>query len=253
MENLPQTQQKTDLQSLINSPAVRASFERVLDKQAPGFISSIMSLAKANEKLFLCEPQSVLMAAAMAATLQLPINQNLGFAYIIPYGQVAQFQMGYKGYIQLAQRTGKYKTINATEVYEGELVNYNRLTGEFDLSGERTSETIIGFAAYFRLIDGFEKSIYMTVKEMQKHGSRYSKMFTSGIWKSDFDKMALKTILKMILSKYGVLSIEMQKAIISDNTRVVNIDSDMPEVQAIDAIDQKVLATENTTSFKRAE
>lgn len=252
METTPATQQKQSLSELINMPAVRDSFNRILGDNSSAFISSIMSLAKSNDKLMLCEPQSIMMAAAMAATLKLPINQNLGFAYIIPYGQVANFQMGYKGYIQLAQRTGQYKTINATEVYEGELQNYNRLTGEFDLTGKRTSENIIGYAAYFRLVSGFEKSLYMTVDEMKKHGVKYSKQYGK-LWTSDFDKMSLKTIIKMILSKFGVLSIEMQKAVISDNTRIINIGDDMPEVQAIDSIDHKAAAIENTTTLKRAE
>ena len=148
----------------------------------------------------------------MAASLDLPINQNLGFAYIIPYKDEAQFQMGYKGYIQLAMRTGQYQTINAAEVYEGEIVKQNRFTGEYEF-GEKTSDKIIGYIAYFKLVNGFEKYLYMSIEEMQAHAKKFSKNYKGGTDKwglTDFHSMAIKTVLKRLISKYGILSIEMQ-------------------------------------------
>lgn len=148
----------------------------------------------------------------MAASLDLPINQNLGFAYIIPYGNEAQFQMGYKGYIQLAMRTGQYQTINAAEVYEGEIVKQNRFTGEYEF-GEKTSDKIVGYIAYFKLVNGFEKYLYMSIEEMQAHAKKFSKNYKGGTDKwgiTDFHSMAIKTVLKRLISKYGILSIEMQ-------------------------------------------
>jgi recombination protein RecT len=126
------------------------------------------------------DPNSVIASAMIAATLDLPINPNLGFAYIIPYSKVAQFQMGYKGYIQLALRSGQYKSINATEIHEGELISRNRITGEIIIDeDQKKSDKIIGYVSYFRLMNGFEKTLYMTVDEVTSHGKKYSKSYTS--------------------------------------------------------------------------
>jgi recombination protein RecT len=172
----------------------------------------------------------------VAATLDLPINQNLGFAYIIPYGTEATFQLGYKGFIQLAQRTGLYKTINAAEVYEGEIKYRNRITGEieFDFEG-KTSDKIIGYVSYFKLINGFERFLYMTVDDVKKHAKKFSKTYgrNGSIWTTEFDAMALKTVTKLNLSKYGVLSIEMQKALETDSA-VINGVEDEPNVSFVD-------------------
>lgn len=213
-KNLTPAGANNSLQGLLSSPDVKNRFEELLGKKAPGFISSILSVANNNKMLFKCEPKTVISAAALAAALDLPVNQNLGFAYIIPYGSEAQFQLGYKGYIQLAMRSGQYQTINAAIVYEGEIVNRNRFTGEFEF-GERESDKIIGYIAYFKLINGFEKYNYMTVDEMVSHAKKFSKNYKGGTDKwgiTDFNSMALKTVLKLLISKYGILSIEMQGA-----------------------------------------
>ena len=166
----------------------------------------------------------LLFAAGTAASLDLPINQNLGFAYIIPFNKkengsykvVAQFQMGYKGFIQLAQRSGQFKTISTSEIYEGQLVEENPLTGfVFDFT-KKVSNKVIGYAAYFSLVNGFEKTLYMSVDQVRKHGAKYSKTFKYGLWETDFDVMALKTVLKLLLSKFAPLSIEMERAVLSD-------------------------------------
>lgn len=209
--NLKPASENETLQGLLGTDQVKNRFEELLGKKAPGFISSLLAVVNNNKLLAKAEPKTVISAGAMAAALDLPINQNLGFAYIVPYGNQAQFQMGYKGYIQLAMRTGQYKNINADVVYEGEIKNVNRFTGEFAF-GERTSDTVVGYMAYFKLTNGFEKYLYMTLDEMQAHAKRYSKNYKGGTDKwglTDFHTMAIKTVLKRLLSKYGILSIEM--------------------------------------------
>jgi len=168
----------------------------------------------------------------MAAALDLPINPNLGFAYIIPYGNQAQFQVSYRGLIQLCLRSGQFKTISVTPVYEGQLIENNPLTGyKFDFN-VKISDKVIGYCSYFSLINGFEKSLYMTVDEITAHGKKYSKTFGSGVWKTDYNAMAQKTCLKLLLSKYAPMSIEMQKAIIADQAVIKNVE-DM-EVEYVD-------------------
>lgn len=204
------------LQSMVTSAGIRERFNDVLGKKAPAFISSLISVANNSDMLAKADPTTVITAGIMAATLDLPINQNLGFAYIVPFYNgkkritEAQFQMGYKGYVQLAMRTGQYKTINASEIYEGEIKSRNRLTGEFEL-GERTSDKVVGYIAYFRLVNGFEKYLYMTKEEVEAHAKKYSQTYKKGfgLWSTDFDSMAIKTVLKRLLSKYGILSVEM--------------------------------------------
>lgn len=209
-------QKPATLQSMVTSAGIRERFNDVLGKKAPAFISSLISVANNNDMLAKADPTTVITAGIMAATLDLPINQNLGFAYIVPFYNgkkritEAQFQMGYKGYVQLAMRTGQYKTINASEIYEGEIKSRNRLTGEFEL-GERTSDKVVGYIAYFRLVNGFEKYLYMTKEEVEAHARKYSQTYKNGrgLWSTDFDVMAIKTVLKRLLSKYGILSVEM--------------------------------------------
>lgn len=205
---------------------VRQKFEEMLGKRAPQFITSVLQIANSNELLSKADPISIYNSAALAATLDLPLNNNLGFAYIVPYNakqkdnsykMVAQFQMGYKGFIQLAQRSGQFKTISATPIYEGQLVEMNPLTGfVFDFS--KKGEKVIGYAAYFALINGFEKTLYMTNEEVQKHASKFSQTYKKGfgLWKDEFDSMATKTVLKLLLAKFAPLSVEMQKAVLTD-------------------------------------
>lgn len=214
----------------IRQDAVNTRLNDLLGKRAPQFVTSLVAAANANKALNGCKPESVVSAALIAASMDLPINQNLGFAYLIPYknkdGEVCQFQMGYKGFIQLAQRSGFYKTINASEVKEGEIVKFDRLSGEIEFNWidnqvEREKAPTVGFVAYFRLLNGFEKSLYMTVDELNAHAKKYSKNFAkygSGLWSDDFDSMAKKTVLKLLISKFGPLNTQLQKAIQEDQT-----------------------------------
>lgn len=198
------------LKGMLEMPAYKNKFSEMLGKKAAGFMSSIIAVANNNKLLAKAEPSTVIGAAAQAAMLDLPINQSLGFAYIVPYKGAAQFQLGYKGYIQLAQRSGQYIDIGAKTVFEGELEYENRLLDKFKF-GERTGDKVIGYLAYFRLTNGFEKMLFMELDEMIAHAKKYSKSYSGGTdeWGlAEFDVMAEKTVLKRLLSKYGPLSIE---------------------------------------------
>lgn len=211
---------------------VKSKFTELLGTRTNQFMTSLLSIVNNNSYLKNASPESIYTSAMMAATLDLPINPNLGFAYIIPYGNQAQFQVSYRGLIQLCLRSGQFKTISVTPVYEGQLIENNPLTGyKFDFN-VKASDVIVGYCSYFSLINGFEKSLYMTVDEITAHGKKYSKTFGNGVWKNDFNAMAQKTCLKLLLSKYAPMSIEMQKAVIADQAVIKNVE-DM-EVEYVD-------------------
>lgn len=218
------------LKGMLEMPAYKNKFNEMLGKKAAGFMSSIIAVTNNNKYLAKADPATVIGAAAQAAMLDLPINQSLGFAYIVPYGSEAQFQLGYKGYIQLAQRSGQYVDIGAKTVYEGELEYENRLLDKFKF-GERTGDKVIGYLAYFRLTNGFEKMLFMELDEMIAHAKKYSKNYKGGTDKwglTDFNTMAEKTVLKRLLSKYGPLSIEsiqMSQALSNDGS-VISMNKD---------------------------
>ena len=208
--NIVAQKEAKTLKGMLEMPAYKNKFNEMLGKKAAGFMSSIIAVANNNKLLAKAEPATVIGAAAQAAMLDLPINQSLGFAYIVPYKGAAQFQLGYKGYIQLAQRSGQYVDIGAKTVFEGELEYENRLLDKFKF-GERTGDKVIGYLAYFRLTNGFEKMLFMELEEMIAHAKKYSKSYSGGTEKwglAEFDVMAEKTVLKRLLSKYGPLSIE---------------------------------------------
>lgn len=222
------------IRQFFTAESVQNRFRELLGKKAQGFVTSLLQVVNSSDYLIKADPNTIYQAAMMAATLDLPINQNLGFAYIIPYGSQAQFQMGYKGYIQLAQRSGLFKTISAAPIFEGQLVEENPLTGfVFDFT-KKTSEKITGYAAYFELLNGFSKTLYMTEKELTAHGARFSQTFKrgGGLWKDDFNSMAIKTVIKLLLSKFAPLSIEMQRAVIADQA-IIN-DAETEDVTYVD-------------------
>lgn len=239
------------LRQELEKDGIKNRFNEMLGKKAAGFMSSIITVQNSNPQLKECEPMSIIGAAAVAATLDLPIDKNLGFAHIVPYGKVAQFQMGYKGFIQLAMRTGQYQTINACPIYDGEFISENRLTGEivFDFNAKK-SDTIIGFAAYFKMINGFEKTIYWTKEKITNHAKKYSKSFnnSSSRWQQDFSVMALKTVIKSLISKWGILSIDMQTAIITDQAVLKST-----EIEDIEYIDGTTTDFEDVTETKAIE
>ena len=239
------------LRQELEKDGIKNRFNEMLGKKAAGFMSSIITVQNSNAQLKECEPMSIIGAAAVAATLDLPIDKNLGFAHIVPYGKVAQFQMGYKGFIQLAMRTGQYQTINACPIYDGEFISENRLTGEivFDFNAKK-SDTIIGFAAYFKMINGFEKTIYWTKEKITNHAKKYSKSFnnSSSRWQQDFSVMALKTVIKSLISKWGILSIDMQTAILTDQAVLKST-----EIEDIEYIDGTTTDFEDVTETKAIE
>jgi recombination protein RecT len=226
------------IKSYFTADSVKGRFHEIMGKKAQGFVASILQVVSQSEALQKVDPATIYQSAMMAATLDLPINQNLGFAYIIGYGNKATFQMGYKGYIQLAQRSGLFKTISAAPIFEGQLIEQNPLTGfVFDFT-KKSSEKIIGYAAYFELLNGFSKTMFMTEKELNDHGARFSQTFKKGfgLWKEDFNSMAIKTVLKLLLSKFAPLSIEMQRAVIADQS--VIHDAETLDVDYVDNTEQ---------------
>ncbi len=226
---------------------VKGKFNELLGKRSSSFITSVLQIAAQNSLLAKADPASIYQAAAVAATMDLPLNQNLGFAYIVPYNQkykdsngvwqtkqVAQFQMGYKGFIQLAQRSGQFKELDSKPVYEGQYLEDDSMRGfSFNWKGKK-SDTLIGFVAWFKLLNGYEAVYFMTVEQLKKHGSKYSKTFANdkGLWSTDFESMASKTVIKLLLSKFAPLSVEMQRAVITDQS-VIN-DADTIDVTYID-------------------
>lgn len=235
----PEIQPGMTLQALLKTKTIRSRFEDVLSKKAAGFMSSILSVYSMNPALQEVDPMSIISSAAIAASLDLPINPSLGFAHLVPYSGMAQFQLGWKGFVQLAMRSGQYRTLNVVEVYEGQLILNDPFTGlmEFDAAAKK-SEKIVGYVAYERLLNGFEKYLYMSVEQVTAHGKKFSKTFAKGKgkWVTDFQAMALKTVIKMLLSKWGVLSIEMQRALAFDQA-VVDSDERASYPDGKDAIE----------------
>lgn len=230
------------IQSLINQDSVKKRFEEMLGKRSASFISSVVSAVSTNKALQEADPMSVVSAAAIAASLDLPINPSLGFAYIVPYRDkgvpVAQFQVGYRGFIQLGMRSGQYEAMNAAIVYEGDLIENNRFTGSMKFrAGERTSDKIVGYVFYFKLLNGFEKYTYISKENAEKHGKQYSQSYKKGFgkWIDDFDAMALKTVIKQGLSKWGILSVEIQRALETDQAAIDVEGKPMSFPDAVDA------------------
>ena len=219
------------LKDFFQAPAVQSKMRELLDKNAASFATSAMQIANSNPMLLDAEPMSTFNAAVMAATLNLPINNNLGFAYIVPYrnkGKVeAQFQLGYKGFIQLAQRSGQFERLVSLPVYEAQLIEEDPINGfKFDWKQKPAeNEQPIGYYAYFKLINGFTAELYMTREQVAAHAGRYSQSFKKGygVWADNFEAMALKTVTKLLLSKQAPLSIDMQKAVLSDQSVIKDV------------------------------
>ncbi|MBE8951327.1 MAG: recombinase RecT [Quinella sp. 3Q1] len=212
-------QETPTLQQLLNSAGIKRRFEELLDNSAPSFVSSILTIVRGNSKLQECSPNSILSAAGIAAALKLPINPSLGFAFIVPYKNQAQFQLGFKGFVQLAMRSGQYRTLNSGAVREGQIKEIDFITGEI-IRGEKISDEIVGYVAYMELINGFKKSLFMTVEELQAHAEKYSQSYAydlrsnrkTSVWSTNFDAMAKKTVLKKLLGNFGIISIDQQSA-----------------------------------------
>lgn len=222
----------------ITNPSTQKYLSDVLGERKGSFVNNLTALVANNSMLQDCEPYTLMFAAMKATALNLPLDNSLGFAYVLPYKDnkkgitVAQFQLGYKGVKQLALRSGSFATIpNATDVREGELISRNRLTGEckfnfIDDAEEREKKEVIGYVSYFKLLNGAESTFYMSKKEMEAHALRYSQTYRStnpktkaaSKWTTDFNDMACKTVVKLNLSKNAPLSVEMQDALKADQS-----------------------------------
>lgn len=245
------------LKSVIRAESVQQQFQNALGKHKDEFVASLIDLYTGDPQLQRCKPQAVVAEALRAATMRLALNKALGFAYIIVFNNSVKdpatgqwtkvptptFVPGYKGYIQLAMRTGQYRTINADMVYEGELRNVDKLSGTIAFDGEKKSDKVVGYFCYFELLNGFSKVLYMSVEDMAKYALRYSPSFkgkekptfdalvkqaqsgqvSSEVgWKGNFNDMALKTVIRRLLSKYGYLSIEMMNVIAKDDDEAMS-------------------------------
>lgn len=239
--------QNNSVQGLLKNPAIQKKFNDVLKDKSNSFTSSLISLVNGDGNLSDSEPMSIVASAMQAAQLDLPIEKQFGFAYIVPFNaknkqtgqweKKAQFMLGYRGYIQLAQRSGQYQSINVISVYDGQLESWNPLTEQAKFNPDnQISDEVVGYIGYFKLLNGFEKTTYWTREQVEKHrienNKGKDKRKLTGVWASNYDAMAQKTVLRNLLSKWGILSIEMQQGVLADDT-VSDIDND-GQIQRVD-------------------
>jgi len=253
---------------LFSQKNVQKKFQEILGSKSQGFITSVLQITSGNSYLANADPMSIYNAAATAATLDLPINNNLGFAWIVPYKGKAQFQIGWKGFVQLAQRTGQYLKINVVEVYANQFKSWNSLTedldADFSLDG---AGDVVGYCAYFKLLNGFDKTSYWSKSKVDSHAKKYSQAYASekGVspWKDkdQYHEMAKKTVLKNTLNKWGILSIEMQKAVLTDQSVINNpdtvdvtyVDHNETETSSDKSASIKNLAEDSANKIKRGK
>lgn len=241
MTQVATTVKENSLKTLLARDDVKNRFAEMLGKRANAFLTSVMTAVQQNQNLAKADPMSIMFASATAASLDLPVTPSLGYAYLVPYNtkqndgtfiQMCQFQIGYKGLIQLCQRTGMFKRINAVPVYEGQLTNENPLFGNtYDWAGKQ-SETVIGYVAMFELTNGYTHELYMTRQQVQEHAGRYSKTHKNkfGVWQTNELEMSNKTVLKLLLSRYAPMSVDyIQKAITNDQAIVKDWEGDIVE------------------------
>lgn len=211
--------------NLLQSEIVKSKLQEMLGQNSSSFVASALQAVASNKNFDKVNPSSILNACINAASMNLPISNSLGFAWVVPYKGEAQFQIGWKGLVQLAHRTGMYRMINVFPTYENQNPKFNVL--EEQMSGDFNVEGIgdpVGYVCVIKMTNGFSKVVYWTKGKIVKHAKRYSQNFGSdkSAWTTNFDEMALKTVLKNTLSKYGYLSLEMQRAIQSDQSVVLD-------------------------------
>lgn len=256
-------------QDVMNNNYYQSLLQNTLRENKGTFCTSLMELFSSDEKLMQCKPTDLMAEALKAASLHLPLNKQLGQCYILPFKNkgimTPTLVVGTRGYLQLAMRTGKYETINSDVVYEGELTGYDKVTGRLDLSGVRSSNVPAGYFAYFRMKNGLSKLLYMTLDEVCIYAKQYSptvkfsekttaeslkklalKQAAEGSgdgvgWYSNFESMALKTVLRRLLSKWGELSIESNDIINLDEAPAVSSanerDVQFAEAKEVSAVD----------------
>lgn len=219
--------QSLTVKQYLDSPVVNDGLKKLLGDKLPAFKANVLNIVSSNYQLQGCDSRSITGAAVCATINGLSLTPSLGQAYIVAFKGKAQFQVGWRGFVQLAHRTGQYATIHAGKVYDGELRGFNPFTGEPE-RGEKLSDEVIGYMAYFRLTNGFEKYFYMTKADLENHALTYSQSYAydkkngrrTSPWSTNFDAMACKTVLKQLLSKWGILSTEMATAIQADQSVV---------------------------------
>lgn len=223
-ENLTQIQPAKTLAGLVKDTAITARFADLLGERAPAFLSGVIAAARANAALQKCEPMSVLTAAMTAAALDLPVSAGLGYAALVPYKNDCQLQIMARGYVQLALRSGRFARIETQPVRAGEIAAMNHFTGDITFAPP-VSESVVGYLAYFRLTDGFEKFLYMSCEELNTHAKKYSQTAAKGfgLWRDNFDAMAKKTVLKLLLARWAPLSTSLQLAVERDGTATSKI------------------------------
>lgn len=257
MSEVKQTGTKA-ISGFLNNPQILDKFKNILGEKAQGFISAVLTIVNQSDKLKDADPTSIYTAALLAASLDLPINPNFGFAYIVPYWngklkkQEAQFQIGYKGLKQLAIRSGQFRQMIAKPVYEGQISEVDNFIGYLFNWSNKTSDKIIGYVSFFELISGYTSTFYMDAKTIESHAKTYSQTYKNGFgnWVDSFDKMALKTVSKLHLnSGEAPLSIEMQNAVIADQAVIKNAEN--LEVEYVDnqpqTIEMKQLEAERSS------
>lgn len=248
---------KLGFKALMSTPQMKKKFTDILHEKSDSFMGSLMTLVGGDNYLSQAEPMTIIASALKAATMDLPIDKNLGYAYVVPFNRYekkgknwithneAQFILGYKGYIQLAQRSGQYKALNALAIYDGQLIDWNPLTEEFTFDYKaKVSDEVIGYVGFFELLNGFKKTVYWTKQEIESHRIKNSKNKDkeklSGAWVDNYDSMAIKTVLRNMLSKWGLLSVEMQAAITSDE-KVFRVDENNDLIEETDLSDMEPL------------
>lgn len=263
----------TVLSSMLSAESVQAQFRNALGEHKDTFVASIIDLYNADKSLATCKTADIVKECLKAATLKLPLNKALGFSYVVVYNNSVRnddgswtkvptptFILGYKGYIQMAMRTGQYRTINADVVYEGELQKGNKLTGEINLNGEKVSDKVVGYFCHFELLNGFSKTLYVPVEDMAAYAKKFSPSVGRNTtvqqliekanapmsdkkqvgWEGNFNDMAIKTVVRRLLSKYGYLSVEMQNAMageVSAEDNAMSARSEMVESVGTKTVD----------------
>jgi len=253
-----------EISTFLKKDSIISEIQKVLGRKADSFVTSALTAINQNDMLKDADKGTVYGSLMIAASMGLTINPNLGFAYLVPFKNnkkgisECQFQMGYKGFKQLAIRSGEFHNLYAKKVFEGQKIEDNSFLGYYFDWSKKQSDKIIGYASYFRLLNGFESTFFMTTEELQAHGMRFSQSFKNtktrpySLWTTDFDKMSLKTVTKLHLnSGEAPLSIEMQKAVLNDQA-VIHADQEGETIQ-VDYADNKTLSIEETKDEQERE
>lgn len=273
---------KQTFSTFLTSDAVKTKINQMIAGPAGGkFITSLISLVSNNPAIAECEHSTILSSALLGESLKLSPSPQLGQFYIVPFNdnkngrKVAQFQIGYKGYIQLAMRSGQYRDLDVIEVRQGEYKGKDAFTGKpriefIEDDNERLKLPIVGYFAYFELLNGFRKSIYWTKEKMEQHALTYSQAYKTDIkkgwnmsfWSKDFDAMAFKTLLRQLISKWGIMSVDFQTAvthdmgIIDDNGNanfVDNSNDDIQETKVLPPVEETETIIENSDPLTNFE